>query len=266
MISLRKEILNISKWTKNYFRKANIKKAVVGISGGIDSAVIAAICVKALGKDNVIGVLLPCETYQEDLNDSINVSKSLGIKYVENNLTRAFNTWWNFYSAEIGNPQVLTGLLDNSDVMVKANAKARFRMLTLYAVAAQAKGLVVGTTNKTEMICGYCTKYGDGGVDIEPIIDFYKTEIFEMGRLLGIDNSIIDKPPSAGLWEGQTDEEELGFSYEDIDQYLICTEHNWGQVIDVKLMNRIDSLYNANLHKDLHLPYYKRRTPCQTLY
>ena len=258
MTNLKEEVDSVIDWTKKYFSNFEIQKAIVGISGGIDSAVTAAICTKALGQQNVIGVLLPCDSAFTDTEDAITLSNSLNISSYMMSLESMYRKWWNEFRASIAIPGFKDGQLLDINKLIPANAKARLRMLTLYAVAGQANGLVAGTTNKTEALLGYATKYGDGGVDIEPIMDFYKTEIFEMAKILNIPCDIIDKPPSAGLWLGQTDEGELGMTYKEIDEYLIAEEKNFAQVIDPKKLNKIEKLINLNKHKDLGLPHYKR--------
>ena len=145
---------------------------------------------------------------------------------------------------------VFDGEFPDINKLVKANAKSRLRMLTLYALANQAGYLVAGTTNKSEMKLGYATKYGDGGVDFEPIQDFYKTEVWEMATLMDLPKAIIDKAPSAGLWAGQTDEDELGHDYYEIDAWL--------QGKDKQPWTALNRRIKTAKHKDLHLPYFRR--------
>lgn len=249
----------LTKWTKNYLQnivpKSNTK-AVIGLSGGIDSAVAAAVCVKAVGAKSTIGVILPCESSLEDALDAAEVAKELGVLFVDANLESVFRSWWDSYRFDIAWPAQEQNVFPKMNKMVRANAKARLRMLTLYAIANQVGGLVIGTTNKTEAAIGYATKYGDGGVDIEPLMDFYKTEIWEMAKYLSIPQKIIDRVPSAGLWDGQTDEEELGMTYEEIDRWLKIIES--GSTDNSKARTYIEKMITANKHKDLHLPYFKR--------
>ena len=189
-----------SLWIAEYFAMTGKRNAIVGLSGGIDSAVTAYLCKQALGKDRVLGVILPIESSATDGLDAMQVVEALGIDYVTISEGPAFNR---FYTDLVDSPKVsyflANGALTINKTMVRANIKARFRMTSLYAISEMADGLVVGTTNKSEAKIGYATKYGDGGVDLEPLMDFYKTEIFEMAELLEIPQSIIDKKPSAGL-------------------------------------------------------------------
>ena len=256
MNNLNKEIENISIWIKEYFAKANKQKAIVGISGGVDSAVTAALCVKALGPENVHGVLLPCSSMMCDMLDAEDLCKQLEIKIHIVDLRSIYRVWIETHESQKTSFSDFTLLQGDSCKLLYGNAKARLRMLELYALSEQLDGLVVGTTNKTESVIGYATKYGDGGVDIEPLMDFYKTEIWEIARQIKIPNSIINKPPSAGLWEGQTDEKELGMSYKRIDAYL---QHinEFGKLENPEI-EKINKLIKANKHKDLNLPYYKR--------
>lgn len=204
-------------------------KVFIGISGGIDSAVTAALCAQAFGQDNVFGILMPCGS-QPDIDDSRELIKSLGINSFEVDIKPMVDSFNNF---------------DNR--FVKANLMARTRMIVLYSYANFHQGLVMGTTNKSELSIGYFTKHGDGACDVEVIADLYKTEIFKLAKYLKIPQKIIDKKPSAGLWEGQTDENELGFSYEDLDKFL------QGEKIDSTTAFKIQNLINKSEHKR-HLP------------
>ncbi|TGC07395.1 NAD+ synthase [Methanolobus halotolerans] len=192
--------------------EAGVKGAVVGISGGIDSALTAYLTVEALGKENVLGIHMPelKLTPAEDVLDATEVAERLGIE---------------FKTIDISGP--LTSFIEAipdsrlSFNHANGNLKARIRMSILYYYANIIERMVMGTGNKTEILLGYFTKYGDGGVDLEPIGDLYKSEVREMAYLVGVPVEIINKPPSAGLWEGQTDEEELGISYELVDRFLM---------------------------------------------
>jgi len=253
----------ISNWITDYFTTAGRTNAIIGISGGIDSAVVAALCARALGKERVLGAILPIESSVHDGLDAIKLIQSLGIDYVTINEESAFQRW---HQDLMGSGQVAaflaSGALKENRKMTRANAKARFRMTTLYALSEMADGLVVGTTNKSEMMIGYATKYGDGGVDLEPIMDYYKTEIFEMAELLEIPKEIINKPPSAGLWEGQTDEEEIGMAYSDIDTVLRYLETSKvdktvGGYLETN-MDKVRRMIMLNEHKGKMPPHYKR--------
>lgn len=201
------------------------KNVFIGISGGIDSAVTAFLCVKALDKKRVFGVLMPYG-HQSDIYDSVSVVNQLNIKYFKKDIKSIVDQY---------------KIADNR--FVKANIMARTRMTILYAYANHKNGLVIGTTNKSEMAVGYFTKYGDGGCDLEPIANLYKTEIIEMGKYLNIPKNIITKKPSAGLWNNQTDEDELGFTYADLDKFL------QGEHINPEIEVIIQDLIKLSEHK-----------------
>jgi len=198
----------IVSFIRKIVEEANAKGVVVGLSGGIDSTTTAFLCVKALGSDKVLGLIMPEKgvTKEEDIRDALEICKMLGIKhkYVEiNQIVNAF-----------------LSKLDGDNNIAVANLKARVRMTISYYYANSLGYLVAGTGNKSELLTGYFTKYGDGGVDFLPIGDLYKTEVFELARYLGVPEKIIKKKPSSGLWVGQTDEDELGITYNKLDTIL----------------------------------------------
>jgi len=256
------EIADLAHWINSYLHTAvphSRYKAVIGLSGGIDSAVAAAICTVATGANHVLGVILPCESPLEDELDAIQIAGKLGIYYVQMDLEDTFRLWWDTYRHSVAWPEQKDKIFPPMNRLVKANAKSRLRMLTLYALANQVSGLVIGTTNKTEAAIGYATKYGDGGVDIEPLMDFYKTEIWEMAKVLGVPQKIINRVPSAGLWDGQTDEDEIGISYKEIDNILKHLLDNEPKIdLNTENVAKVQWMIKASLHKNIHLPYYER--------
>ncbi len=218
------------------------KHAVLGISGGIDSAVVAYLAVEALGKERVHGYSLPSSTNaDEDTTLGSLVATELDIAHeviALDPIVKAFSSQADF--------------IENDYTI--GNLKARIRMSLLYAKANSISGLVLGTGNKTEETIGYFTKYGDGGVDILPIGDLYKHEVRALAAELGIPQSIIDKKPTAGLWEGQYDEDEIGMTYENLDAILEAIEKNE----DLSSLNqddvqKVQAMIASSEHKR-HLP------------
>ena len=187
---------------------------VVGISGGIDSATTAYLAVRALGKDGVLGLIMP---YYEkgDVEDAKLVCESLGIECRVINIKPIVSAFVDSLGFQL-NKKAL------------GNVMVRTRMVILYAHANQMNRLVLGTSNRSELLTGYFTKWGDGASDYAPLINLYKTEVWEMAKLLGVPRRIIEKKPTAGLWEGQTDEDELGISYRLLDEIL------W-RLVDLKM-------------------------------
>lgn len=252
----KQDLSGVINWTREYFDNANISTAVVGLSGGIDSSVIASICCKALGNSNVIGVILPCESGKADRELAMALAISLGIftgndidNVFEMDLAKTFQTFMATYNRAVDG-----GCLpDVYDRLVAANVKSRLRMTTLYAVSNNIKGLVVGTTNKSEAKLAYYTRGGDGCVDIEPLQDFLKYEVYELANLLGdIPEPILSRAPSAGLWDGQTDEDELGILYNEVDNYLEDKD------IDPDKKDKIEGIIKRNKFKGEPIPYYNR--------
>lgn len=226
-------------WIKNFFEE-NGKgcNAVVGISGGKDSSVAAALCVEALGKERVIGVLMPCGE-QHDIDMAYLLVEHLGIKHYEVNIKTAID-----------------GLLESmpKDIeitnMTKINLPPRIRMSTLYAVSQSLNGRVVNTCNLSEDWVGYSTRYGDAAGDFSPMSNLTVTEVKEIGRVLGLPDVLVDKTPIDGLC-GKTDEENLGFTYSELDVYI-----RTGEIADEKKKEIIDKKHEANLFKLQLMPSF----------
>ncbi len=193
---------------KTEFEKSGFNKAIIGISGGLDSAVVAYLTKEALGGLNVLGVIMPYKTSTpENTADAMHVCKTLGLRSRIIDITPMVDEFLN---------------VDRHMNHIRlGNIAARSRMIILYDLSARDNALVVGTSNKTEILLGYGTIYGDTACAINPIGDLYKTQVWELARELGVPEKIINKVPSADLWVGQTDEGELGFSYKDVDKLLI---------------------------------------------
>ncbi|MFX1364907.1 MAG: NAD+ synthase [Promethearchaeota archaeon] len=241
-------IPEIQNWIKDYITSIKIDGVVVGISGGIDSAVTTSLCVNALGKENVIGLGLPCSSIPQDLDDAEELAENLGIKFIKIELTSIYNEFI----------KVASPLIESSQIAL-ANLKPRLRMMSIYFIGQSfGKLLVAGTSNRTELVIGYFTKYGDGGVDFEPIGSLYKCEVREIAKILNIPNQIIKRPPSAGLWEGQTDEAEIGISYDDLDEIIYRIDYNLSlNDLDGDKVEKTQQMISLAEHKNKMPPVYK---------
>jgi NAD+ synthase len=194
---MEKKIEEIVNWIKQVVTKANAKGVIVGLSGGIDSACVAALCKKAF-PDTTIGVIMPCFSNEQDREHAELVAKEFDVPFEIVNLENPFKTLFKSITGEDYDKNKHKGL-------TVANIKPRLRMAVLYYFASKNNYLVAGTDNKSEEKIGYFTKYGDGGVDILPIVDLYKRDVRILAKQLGVPDEIITKKPSAGLWENQTD-------------------------------------------------------------
>jgi NAD+ synthase len=203
---LTREIL--TKFLQSEIQRAGFSHAVVGLSGGIDSSVACLLAAEAIGPKNVLGVRMPYKTSSPDsLEHAQMIIEMSGINHLTVPIT------------DIVDP--LISHFPDAGRVRAGNMMARARMLVLYDQSAAFQGLVVGTGNKTEILLGYTTLFGDSACALNPIGDLYKTQVRQLAAALDVPKEIISKPPSAGLWEGQTDEEELGFTYERVDRLLI---------------------------------------------
>jgi len=207
-IDVEKTKNNITEFVQNKVSEANADGLVVGLSGGIDSTVAAFLACEAVGKENVFGVVLPSTTTPtEDKLHGTTIAQLLGINYKEMAIDSILNEFLSVAQLE-------------EDILAIGNLKARIRMSIIYFYANSKNYLVCGTGNKSEISIGYFTKHGDGACDIEPIGDLYKTDVYELAKYLEIPQEIIDKPPRAGLWNNQTDEDEIGMTYKLLDKIL----------------------------------------------
>ncbi len=219
-------IEKIVNFIRKKIKESKANGVVLGVSGGLDSTTASYLAVKSLGKEKVLGVIMPYYQNQE-LEDAIFVCKSLGIDYKIINIENIVNEFEKVLEFEI-------------DKITKGNLMVRSRMVILYGIANAKKYLVLGTSNKTEFLVGYFTKWGDGVSDIAPLLGLYKTEVKKLAKILGVPEKIISKKPTAGLWEGQTDEDELGIEYDLLDKILY-------RLIDLK-MGKEDIAKDLNIH------------------
>ena len=227
--------------------KAGMARAVIGLSGGIDSAVSAYLSAKALGAENVLALRMPYKTSSaSSLSDAEAVIEDLGLPHLTLPIT------------DMADP--LIRRFPEMSKLRQGNIMARMRMIALYDQSMAWNGLVMGTSNKTEFLLGYSTIYGDSGVALHPIADLYKAQVRQLARYLDVPHSIIDKAPSADLWVGQTDEDELGFSYDEADQvlFLLVDER---YTVDEVAEEGFDRDFAVKIWERVKANHYKRTMP-----
>jgi NAD+ synthase len=241
--------IRIVNWLQEYVLKnPSVKSLVVGVSGGIDSAVVSTLCAETGLPTYVLSMPLYSSHDNDKLSDDH--TKALEAKYP--NVTRIRVELSSVYDKFVHSLNWWTDTNEyTSNNLANANTKSRLRMVTLYQVAGTVGGIVVGTGNKVEDYgVGFYTKYGDGGVDIAPIADLYKTEVWELGKHLGVDQRIVDAPPTDGLWEdGRTDEDQIGVSYADLEEAM---ELGTGPAVEV-----LKKFNTQNKHKMIAIPTFK---------
>lgn len=249
MFNKEKVTEEIIEFIRDYYKKNNLKGAVIGISGGKDSGVVAGLFAKALGKENIIGVTMPCESKEQDREDAKLVADKFGFELVNVDLTDTYHT----YKKEIYK------ICDDEEKMIDANInlKPKLRMSTLYFLAAMyskiKKGtyIVPGTGNKSELFVGYFTKGGDSVSDISVLGDLTVSEVIKVGEVVGVPSEVLYKKPSDGLSE-KSDEDKLGVSYDAIEKYINGIKQD--EVVEEK----IKKLHNNNRHK-FNLPTYRQK-------
>jgi NAD+ synthase len=229
---------SLSGWVRERVEETGAAGVILGLSGGIDSAVACGLAARGLGPERCLGVIMPIGNVAEDAELGWRTAESFGVRAMQPDLLPAFEALASTFRAEreaLG----LEAVDAAAAAMASANVKPRLRMISLYFFANLLNYLVVGTGNRAELTVGYFTKYGDAGVDLLPLGDLTKAEVRSVARALGVPARVIERAPSAGLWEGQTDEEELGFTYERLDRFL--TEGGSGDgAVDAAIRRRFE--------------------------
>ncbi|MBI5144643.1 MAG: NAD+ synthase [Candidatus Omnitrophica bacterium] len=229
---MKNKIVN---WIRRQVKESGAKGIVMGLSGGVDSSVVAALAKEAVGGKRLLALMMPCLSHKQDLADAKLIAKKLGIKTKTVDLSKIYT--------------ILLKALPKANNLAKSNLKPRLRMLVLYYFANKLNYLVAGTGNKSELMAGYFTKHGDGATDILPIGDLLKREVRQLARELGIPKHIITKPPTAGLWIGQTDEGEMGITYPELDGILERLGKKKKQILAKEKVAKVKEMIKRSEHK-----------------
>ena len=240
-MKLEEYLKEIEQFLRDYIEKAHCNKYILGISGGVDSSLCAALAKNAVGKDRLLCLILPIESQKADENDALDLAKQLDLNYEIVDGTEIFR----------GYVDTFKKLGQDFDRSTLGNLKARIRMSILYAYAQRYNGLVIGTDNADERYTGYFTKHGDGAADILPIAHLLKGEVVQASKILGISDHLAERVPTASLFEGQTDETEMGVTYKDLDHYIL------GGKVDEAVEKRIQHLHKISEHKRVPTPMPK---------
>lgn len=243
-MELKEYLLEIEKFLKEYLEKSHCKSYVLGLSGGVDSSLVAAIAKNAIGKDKLFCYAIDIDSNKSDVEDAKEVARQLDINLEVIDLSKTYHR----YLKDLKGKDFIR--------LTKSNLKVRMRMCALFAYAQEHSGLVLGTDNMDERYVGYFTKYGDGAADVLPIVYLTKAEVREAAEIYGVSKVLANRVPSAGLFEGQTDEGEMGVKYADLDAFLL------GEEVPNEVKDRIEHLHKVSEHKRVDIPTpapYKRR-------
>ncbi len=235
----------IADWLREYLVDSGADGFVLGLSGGVDSATAAGLAALAVGPESVLAAILPCYSDPLDAELAKEVIRTFSLPSVAISLDEAFDA-------------LMERLPPTEHRLAVANVKPRLRMTALYYLAQTHNYLVLGAGNKSELLVGYATKHGDTGVDLLPLGDLYKTEVWELARELGVPREVVERPPSAGLWPGQTDEDELGITYEELDGVLEAIVSGETEDVEPDTLKKVKGMITSSAHKRTLPPVYRR--------
>lgn len=238
-MKLKEYLEHLQDYLRDYLANAKSNGYVLGLSGGVDSSLVAVLAAKAVGKEKVTCIMMPIHSLKEDLEDALKLAKHFDLKHEIVDASEVFDRYISAF-VDIG---------IELDTATKSNLKARIRMSILYAYAQKNNCLVLGTDNKDERYTGYFTKHGDGAADLFVISRLLKSEVVKASKLLGIPDELAERVPSAGLFPGQTDEAEMGIKYRDIDRFLLGYED-----IPEEVITKIERLHRITEHKRVPTP------------
>jgi NAD+ synthase len=234
----------ITAWLRERLVAAGAEGFVFGLSGGVDSATAAALAVRAVGPERVLAALMPSHSQPEDAALGQLVADTFSIPTATVDLNEVYDV-------------LAAALPPSGHPLAAANIKPRLRMVVLYYLAQSHNYLVLGSGNRTEIAVGYFTKYGDGGVDLLPLGGLYKTQVWELARELGVPQEVIERPPTAGLWPGQTDEGEMGITYRELDRILVAIEAGDTSAIEPATLEKVLEMIAQSVHKRAMPPVFQ---------
>ncbi|MBQ0008726.1 MAG: NAD(+) synthase [Firmicutes bacterium] len=235
-MELKEYLVEIEKFLQDYLEKSHCKSYVLGLSGGVDSSLVAAIARKAVGKDKLYCYAIDIDSNKADIDDAKEVARQLDLNLEVINLSKTYHR----YLKDLKGKDFIR--------LTKSNLKVRMRMVAFFAYAQEHSGLVLGTDNMDERYVGYFTKYGDGAADVLPIVHLTKSEVRQAAEIYGVSKALALRVPSAGLFEGQTDEGEMGVSYADLDAFLM------GKEIAPEAKAKIEHMHVISEHKRIDIP------------